>query len=630
MDAAHGRIKAQESEGQLRTALDAVPIPVLLVLADGSVTFANRSLSRWLSHPARAVRGRSIEQLLGPQAGDSVRSALSRPVQAVAVTVEHSLPGADGALRRVEVTIDTQGPVGEMPTGATVSLVERPQIPAMSADAAAAELQAMIDVVAPSVALVDSSWTLLRWNPSFAASGVVPRGRVAVGLDLGALISRLAVHRLGPRTTPESTLPDLASAPGGRLEFESQLPTGRRYRVEFTAQPDGKIVIVLLDVTDASRVDEELRRSEKMRTIGQLTGGIAHDFNNLLSVVVGNLDLLEDQGLFGEQRSLVQAAKRSALRGASLTGSLLTFQRRSTGQPEPTSATAMVENLERVLRRTLGGQCRVETHLTTQAWTTLVDPGLLENAIVNLAINARDAMPSGGTLTISTENVAGGLDDHDGTRAQDAVVVSVKDTGVGMSEEVRIRAMEAFFTTKAEGSGTGLGLAMVQRFVRVAKGRIVVLSEEGVGTEVRIVLPRHVGSVSATDGAESRPLLPGKGRRVLLVEDNSRVRTTFRGMLQRLGYEVTDVDRPQSAIELMELDSEGFDVLLVDARFPEGPSGVEIARRFSAERPHLQTLLMSAHPDTERPFGIPVLSKPCTLSALAAVLASLGDGPDDA
>ncbi len=624
MDAAAGRSHVHESEvAQFRAALDAVPVPVLSVRPDGAVSFANRSFARWLAQPARSMRGRQVDLLLGQQAGECIRSALKRPVQASTLTVELSLPKADGTSRRVELTIDTHGKTGEEATGATVSLVEQPIALETSADAAVVELQAMVDVVTPAVALVDSDWQLLRWNPSFATSGLVPRERVSHGVDMGAVISRLAVHRLGPRSSSASTLPDVASAPGGRCEFQSELPTGKRYEIEFTSQPDGKIVIMLLDITESSRMDEELRRSERMRTIGQLTGGVAHDFNNLLAVVVGNLDLLEDQGLFGEQRSLVQAAKRSALRGASLTGSLLTFQRRTAGQQEPTSATSTVENLERVLRRTLGGLVQVETDLNTSPWQTLVDPGLLENAIVNLAINARDAMPDGGTLSLSTANVAGGLDNHDDGTAQDAVVVSVKDTGTGMSDEVRIRATEAFFTTKAEGRGTGLGLAMVRRFVRAAKGRIVILSEQGVGTEVQLILPRHVGAVSDDAPRDSRPTLVGQGSHVLLVEDNAHVRNTFRGMLRRLGYQVTDVGRPQLAIELMERDPDAYDVLLMDARFPEGPSGVEISRRFSDARPNLKILLMSGHPETERPFGIPVLSKPCTLSTLASVLTTL-------
>lgn len=619
-----GRLHVLEIEdGRFRAALDAVPVPVFLVTAEGSVAFANRAFARWMGQPPRALRGRPIELLVGAQAGEWVRTTLARPVQSSAASVGLSIPGVDGRLRRVEVTVDTHGTVGEMPAHATVSLIEQPE--AVVSGSVATDLQAMVDAVAPAVALVDSDWELLRWNRSFAASGVVPRDRVSQGLDLAATISRLMVHRLGPRSTGDATLPDVAAAPGGRLEFQAQFATGKRYQVELTAQPDGRIVIMLLDVTDSSRVTEELRRSERMRTIGQLTGGVAHDFNNLLSVVVGNLDLLEEQGLFGEQRSLVQAAKRSALRGASLTGSLLTYQRRAAGQPEPTSATAMVENLERVLRRTLGGHVLVETNLTTEPWLALVDPGLLENAIVNLAINARDAMPSGGTLTIATENVAGGMPQIDGSPALDAVVLSVKDTGVGMSEEIRIRAMEAFFTTKTEGRGTGLGLAMVRRFVRAAQGRIDIRSEEGVGTEVRMVFARHAGPSAEGGPKDSRPTIQGRGKHVLLVEDDSRVRDTFRGLLHRLGYQVTDVARPQAALELIASDGDAYDVLLIDARFPQGPSGVEVARRLSSTHPSLQTALMSGHPETERPFGIPVLSKPCTLSALASVLVTLDD-----
>jgi len=612
MDAASNPGRAQQVDtNPERVALDAVPVPVAYVLTDGTVAIANRALAGWLGLPARSASGLPVDMVLGAQAGAWVREKIAQHSTGP-VSRELALPNRDGPPRWVVLTLESHYVPGQESPGATVTIAERPQDgQATTTQDGVDELRAMVEAARPAIGLLDRDWSLVRWNAAFARIGIIAREDLERGLSLADPIRGLLKDRLGP-SVDRDVLPDLSREPDERIGCTVQGPDGRRLQAELLRQPDGRIVIMLLDVTASSRLEEELQRSERMRSMGELTGGIAHDFNNLLSVIVGSLDVLEDQGLFGEQRALVKTAKRSALRGASLTSALLSFGLRGAGQPQFVSPNTVVEGIQNVLRRTLGGQVQFETRLLPELWTVHLDPGLLENALLNLAINARDAMKSGGTLTVSTENVRG---EQGGV---DSVVVSVRDTGEGMSPEVRARALEAFFTTKEDGRGTGLGLSMVQRFVRAAQGRIFIVSEEGRGTEMRMVFPRHDAPDVATPTTPAA-LERGQGH-VLLLESDAQVRNTFRTMLLRLGYRVSDVDDASLAQDLIGKDA-SITVLLADANVPGGPSGVEVVQAAVKERPELAAFLISGRPIADGASGIPVLDKPCRLGILASALA---------
>lgn len=606
------------SHGPQRAALDAVPVPVAYVLSDGTLAVMNRALGTMLGLSARSAVGTPVELVLGPQAGRWVRSAMQR-ASTEPVDTEVSLPSPEGGTRWVRLTLEAHRIAGAGSAGASITLVEQER--RGDADSADGEelddLRTMLAAARPAVAVTTADYRLVRWSEAFEQSGLVDTGSVEAGLDLTPALRRHLQVAQGPRRSND--LPDLAAEPDARFAFTAQGAAGNKLAFELMLQPDGRVVVLVTNVGATVELEEELRRSERLRAIGELTGGVAHDFNNLLSVIVGTLDVLEDQGMFGDQRDLVRTAKRSALRGASLTSALLAFGRRGAGHPGPVSPNTVVEGLENVLRRTLGGSVVLHTRLSPDLWNIHADAGLFENAIVNLTLNARDAMPEGGTVTVVTENVRA----EDG--GVDSVVVSVRDTGVGMSNEVRQRALEAFYTTKGEGKGAGLGLSMVQRFVRAARGRIFIHSEVGRGTEMRMVFPRFKGHTPDTD-SEERPAQVTDGH-VVLLESDAQVRNTVRTMLMRLGYRVTDTDDPLLA-EAMAGQDPSVSVVLVDAGLRGGPDGAQVAQRIQAARPDVRAFLMSGNYSRSDASDVPVLDKPLRLGSLWSALAAPSDSTE--
>jgi CheY-like chemotaxis protein len=295
-----------------------------------------------------------------------------------------------------------------------------------------------------------------------------------------------------------------------------------------------------------------------MEAVGQLTGGVAHDFNNLLTSIIGSIDLVErgDAITAEEPRRLLGIAKRSAERGASLTQRLLAFSRRQTLDPRQIDVNRLVAGMSELLHRTLGEGIGIETVLAGGIWRAFVDPNQLENALLNLAINARDAMPNGGKLTIETGNTY--LDDdyaamHAEVTAGQYVLIAVSDTGQGMPEAVMSRAFEPFYTTKSEGKGTGLGLSQVHGFVKQTGGHVKIYSEPGRGTTVKVYLPRHIMEVQVEE-PPSRPdfSVVGEGQMILSVEDDEDVREYTRVALTSLGYRVLEAADGISALRILE------------------------------------------------------------------------------
>jgi PAS domain S-box-containing protein len=331
---------------------------------------------------------------------------------------------------------------------------------------------------------------------------------------------------------------------------------------------DGELIgfaKVTRDITERRKQQEALEKAQaaftqaqKMEAVGQLTGGVAHDFNNLLTSIIGSIDLLERGGAIttDEARRLIGIAKRSAERGASLTQRLLAFSRRQALDPRHTDVNRLVGGMSELLYRILGEGIGIETVLAGGLWRTFVDPNQLENALLNLAINARDAMPDGGKLTIETANSY--LDDdyaamHAEVTAGQYVLIAVSDTGQGMPEEVISRAFEPFYTTKSEGKGTGLGLSQVYGFVKQTGGHVKIYSEPGRGTTVKVYLPRHVMEAQIEE-PPSRPdfSVMGDGQTILSVEDDEDVREYTRAALTSLGYRVLETGDGVSALRILE------------------------------------------------------------------------------
>jgi nitrogen-specific signal transduction histidine kinase/CheY-like chemotaxis protein len=347
------------------------------------------------------------------------------------------------------------------------------------------------------------------------------------------------------------------------------------------------------DITERKQLEQNLLHASKLEAVGRLTGGIAHDFNNMLSVVIGNLDLMQ-KSLKGNERAQkrVKMALDGAQRCADLTHRLLAFSRRQPLQSATIDVSALMPGLLELMRRTLGENIRVKLAGSDGIWPIKVDQTQLEAALVNLAVNARDAMPTGGELKIELENrVAENL-----ANPGEYVVVSVADTGSGMPSHVLERVFEPFFTTKEAGKGTGLGLSMVYGFVQQSGGHIEVDSLPEKGTTIRLFLPRAHGEVAASgDGLRSMEMPQfGQGEAVLVVEDNHEVRQVAVSTLKALGFTVTETETADEAADLLKRNSD-FRLVLSDVRMPGKLSGVDLAGLIRADYPHVQVLLTTGY-----------------------------------
>ena len=410
--------------------------------------------------------------------------------------------------------------------------------------------------------------------------------------------------------------------------------------VEWSAvAADGLLQAVGRDVTaerEAARAlketEEALRQAQKMEAIGQLTGGIAHDFNNLLTGIIGAMDILKRRiaaGKFEDTQRFMDAAVTSANRAASLTHRLLAFSRRQPLDPTVADANRLVRGMEDMLRRTLGERIQLKVELAGDIWPTLTDAHQLENAILNLVINARDAMADGGRLTIAVFNdtvdeaaVAAETEAEPG----DYVVVSVRDTGSGMTPEVVAKIFEPFFTTKPMGQGTGLGLSMIYGFVKQSHGHVRVESEPGRGSAISLYLPRHAGP-HAADAPVNLATPSGAGESVLLVEDDSSVRLLIGEVLRDLGYACIEANDSQTALPML-MSNVRLDLMITDIGLP-GMNGRQLAELARHHRPELKILFVTGYAEhatgregfLERGMGM--VTKPFTLDALALKISEI-------
>ena len=398
--------------------------------------------------------------------------------------------------------------------------------------------------------------------------------------------------------------------------------------------PDGGFVLTITDMTKRVQAEGVLREAQKMQAIGQLTGGIAHDFNNLLTVILGNLELARSKlGSDSALRTRIERAVWAAQRGATLTSQLLAFARKQPLAPGPIDLTSTVPDLLPLLRRTLGEHIEIRFVDTAGLWPAMADAAQLENAVLNLALNARDAMPGGGRLTIELANKV--LDGdyarhHAEVTAGDYVMLAVSDTGHGMTPDVLARVFEPFFTTKPDGKGTGLGLAMVFGFVKQSGGHVKVYSEPGEGTTVRLYLPRAISAPVAGQGRGSIPIdLPRGSATVLVVEDEPAVREVAVAILTDLGYRVLQASDGDEGLLAFGAHAGEIDLLLTDVVLPGSLRGRDLADRITAIRPSMRVLFMSGY--TENAIvhggrlddGVQLISKPFKRDQLARRVADL-------
>jgi len=416
------------------------------------------------------------------------------------------------------------------------------------------------------------------------------------------------------------------------------------YRVfSWTAvNAEGLLYCVGRDITEARRqqdalakAEDALRQSQKMEAVGQLTGGLAHDFNNLLTGISGSLELLQmriSQGRYKDVERYISTAQGAANRAAALTHRLLAFSRRQTLDPKATDINRLVSGMQELIRNTVGPAIEARTVEHDPLWTTLVDPNQLENALLNLCINARDAMPNGGKLTIETVNCSfnptAAVERE--MRPGDYVDLSVSDTGTGMSEEVIQRAFDPFYTTKPLGQGTGLGLSMIYGFAKQSGGQVRIDSTLGEGTTVHLFLPRHdARETAAADTSDfARAPRAAAGDTVLIVDDEPSVRMLIAEVLAELGYTAIEAGEGSSALRVLQSDTR-VDLLVTDVGLPGGMNGRQLADFGRVARPKLKVLFITGYAEKtvvggdKLEDGMGILTKPFAMDGLAARIKEL-------
>ncbi len=479
---------------------------------------------------------------------------------------------------------------------------------------------------------------MLAATPDGTALATNPAWAETLGWDEAALGGRSLLDLVHPDDKATAT-EALESIANGCRTFQVDCRTRGRdglYRyVEWNAvAEEGIIYAVGRDVTDAKAAAERLRQSQKMETIGQLTGGVAHDFNNLLTVIIGNIETIRrhiehmDDALASRLRRASDQAMRGADRAATLTQRLLAFSRRQPLDPKPIDANRLILGMSDLFNRTLGEHVAVETVVGVRLWLAHADPNQLENALLNLAVNARDAMPKGGKLTIETCNVY--LDERYTSSVSELspgqyVQIAVSDTGTGMSKELSAQAFEPFFTTKDVGHGTGLGLSQVYGFVKQSGGHVKIYSELGEGTTVKIYLPRLVGAEVPQEPDEQRQEAPpgDLGEMVLVVEDDDDVRAYSVEALRDLGYRVCEAPNGATALRVLKNEPR-IRLLFTDVGLPGGMNGRQLADAARALSPRLLVLFTTGYARNAIVHGgrldpgVHLITKPFSYDELAA------------
>jgi PAS domain S-box-containing protein len=497
----------------------------------------------------------------------------------------------------------------------------------------------MDNVVHYAIFTLDTEGYVTSWNPGAERAKGYARDEI-----LGQSFSLFYTPADRAAGKPAQ---DLAAALADR-RFESESwrvrKDGTRFWASVVIEPmwddDHQFVgfaNITRDITDRLSLDEareQLHQSRKMEAVGQLTGGVAHDFNNLITVVAGSLDLILKLNDDDRIERLIHIAQRASERGAKLTNQLLAFSRRQVLRPQISDVNALILVFEDLLRNAGGESTRFRLNLGSELWLGDIDQAQFQSALLNLVVNARDAMPKGGTLTITTRNVhidhlaAGKLTD---ITPGPYIAITVEDTGEGMTPEVRARAIEPFYSTKDVERGTGLGLSQVYGFVRQSNGQLTIRSEPGRGTSVIIYLPRSIRAEAEDLMVAPSAIASGRGT-VLVVEDDPDVLEIALEAVQSFGFEVLAAENAAAALAILRRE-QTVDVLFTDIVMPPGMNGVELAYDACRLRPALRVLLASGYPREafrdNRQDGMAFIAKPYTLSTLSERLAALGSGAPD-
>ena len=623
-----------------RAGISAIPVPVLAAVIEGLYACAAVVVTE------EALAGPDLDRLLGAASAQPTWSDLPFLVLATKQPGPRS-PRHGSVLDRLGNAVLLERPLN----GETLVSAARAALRARSRQLAVRDLNATLEArvqertealaasEAQARAIFESfpecMFTVRATTGGFLFEAANPHAAQAAGVPAAAIGGRPAeAFLLLPEAAAVEAQFRQCMEAGASLGFTAELHfPGLSGTFEATLTPlrdaGGRIerlLAVFRDVTARNALEARLRQAQKLEAVGQLTGGVAHDFNNLLQVVLSGLTLIERTEDPGRRAHLMDSVRRAALRGGELTKRLLTVARRQALRPEPIDLGAWLDDgAGELLTRTLRGDIRTELCVPPGLPPVQADPAELELAVLNLAVNARDAMPGGGTLRITAAPVTiDGLTDPDGL-CGDFVRLSVADTGSGMSEATQARVFEPFFTTKGVGQGTGLGLAQVYGFARQSGGGVRLSSRPGEGTTVSLLLPLSNATPRAAaapgDAAEAQP---APGAAVLVCEDNDDVAALAVDMLEQLGHRPTRVGTAAAALGALE-DGRAVDLLFTDVLMPGGMDGLALAREARRRRPGLPVLLTTGYTGaggSAVPRGLPMLCKPYKLVELARALQS--------
>lgn len=643
-----GTVEALAGPGQVDRAVsvrDSAMFAAMLAAPNGHWTGASALDDVERIHAFRAVPGRDLIVVVGLEKGEVLAKSiawkrgallLGSCITALLLLTAVLLVRRDRAARqREEQLARDRAVLGAANADLVITRAE--------AQAKAAQLEATLTGMSDGVMMLDANMRLLEWNSHFADFTGVPENILRVGLPMEEILRAQAyAGEFGDVDVEAEVARRMellrANASSGRIE--RQRPGGRVMELRRNPIPGGGFVTLYTDVTARRLAEDRLKQAEKLAAIGRFTAGVAHDFNNLLSSIIGSTDLLHHR-LIGQQEFTPYTTRilQTAQKGALLVRQLLASVRKQTLSPRPVDVNALVLGMIDVLRTTVGGRIQLDTCLSTDLWTALVDAPQFEHVILNLAVNARDAMPDGGTLTITTKNVSG-QEAHasDGVEDRDYVAVGVTDTGIGMADEVQRRASEPFFTTKPVGRGSGLGLSQVQGFAQGSGGAVQIRSQLGKGTTVTILVPRAdvpeatpagtevCGHAGATRTGAEPAVSAAPGQRcpkVLLVDDDAQFRDILSAMLQTAGYQPLSTESGRAAVRLIDEGLE-YDLLLVDWGLTD-VDGEAVAAAARQRRPDTPVVAMTARSPDAIQGEQWVLVKPFLIGALAETLgAALG------
>ncbi|MGH9657000.1 MAG: PAS domain S-box protein [Bryobacteraceae bacterium] len=628
----------RRSDERFRSMIESAADVISIVDAEGVIKYQSPSALRVLGYRPEEVVGRSGFEIIHPDDLPEVQAAferrLSQPDSPSLVTVcraRHN-DGSWGVFEATARNLLADPSVG----GIVVNLHDISDRKRAQEDLRAANetLRALIGASPLAIISVDAAGRVTQWNS--AAERMFGWSEQDV---LGRLLPYLPA---GHEDESIDLLNSISRGETATVECTRATRDGRLLLVSISSAPllaaDGSIcggVAVITDITERRRLEEQVRQGQKMEAVGQLAGGVAHDFNNLLTVITG-YDQLLMSSLPPNDAALPYAEEimRAAERATSLTRQLLAFSRRQVVQPRTLEINTVVTNMTKMLRRLIGEHIELDTVLKADGGRILADPGQVEQIILNLAVNARDAMPTGGRVTIETADVQLGAEyarGHVGVQPGQHVLLAVTDTGHGMDAETRARIFEPFFTTKEMGKGTGLGLSTVYGVVKQSHANIWVYSEVGLGSTFKVYFPTASEERRAESGAEEERSIRGT-ETILVVEDEAGLRSLVRELLEPLGYSVLTAGTRLEAFEATG-SHEGFiHLLLTDVVMPDG-SGRDLAEKLYGLRPHMRVLYMSGYPDETivrhgvLAKGVAFLQKPFTQETLAAKVREILDAP---